>query len=262
MAIIALIALPLATACGSDEPDDSGGATDAAVDQDAGDISDTAHDDVAQDAASDADEDNDAESDADATEDGGGDADVEEDPCGNGTVDDGETCDGDCPTACDDDNACTEGTLTGDPDQCTSACEYAPIAACDAYEGDYTGSYEILAQEKIGSSVINSVSCSGTFDASVDLAREDHLEGTAECTYSGGLTAFDGTQTATITGGIAPDGSVDARIVHDFGTDNDGTFNVDGTIAQDELTVDDTGSFYPNSQSAVAWDVEITLGGE
>lgn len=184
-----------------------------------------------------------------------------EDPCGNGMIDPGEVCDGDCPTSCDDADACTQDTMSGSAEQCTSSCMNTPIAACASFNGAYTGSYKIKAEEKVGSTVINSVTCTGTFDATVDAARPDQIMGSATCAYSGSKPAFDKTQTATLTGKIAPDGATNIRIKHAFGSSiADGNFNVDGAIVDTHFEVMDTGSFRPNAQSAVPWKVEITLG--
>lgn len=50
--------------------------------------------------------------------------------CGNGMVEGNETCDGDCPTSCDDGNPCTVGALSGSPDTCNVQCEYSPKTQC------------------------------------------------------------------------------------------------------------------------------------
>lgn len=52
--------------------------------------------------------------------------------CGNGVIEDMETCDpiADCPSECDDSDACTTDTLIGDPQMCNSACIYDAITAC------------------------------------------------------------------------------------------------------------------------------------
>jgi MYXO-CTERM domain-containing protein len=57
--------------------------------------------------------------------------------CGNGAVDAGETCDppSSCPAACDDGDACTQDSLTGDPDACTAQCQHFPIMVCAAGDG-------------------------------------------------------------------------------------------------------------------------------
>ncbi len=50
--------------------------------------------------------------------------------CGNGERDPGETCDGDCPTTCDDSDACTVDTLTGSAANCDAECSYEPVTDC------------------------------------------------------------------------------------------------------------------------------------
>jgi MYXO-CTERM domain-containing protein len=55
--------------------------------------------------------------------------------CGNGMVDPGETCDGDCPAACDDGDPCTVDTLSGTAAACNAACTTAPTTACTPGDG-------------------------------------------------------------------------------------------------------------------------------
>ncbi len=50
--------------------------------------------------------------------------------CGDATVDDGETCDGNCPTSCDDTNPCTQDQLTGSDNECNVECLFTQISAC------------------------------------------------------------------------------------------------------------------------------------
>ncbi|MCB9653367.1 MAG: putative metal-binding motif-containing protein [Deltaproteobacteria bacterium] len=52
--------------------------------------------------------------------------------CGNGVLEAGETCDppGSCPTACDDQDACTTDTLVGSVDQCSAECSFSAITQC------------------------------------------------------------------------------------------------------------------------------------
>ena len=62
----------------------------------------------------------------------------EQDPppiCGNGTVEDGETCDGDCPSECDDGDVCTSDTLLGSDGECTAACSHQSIVVCQDGDG-------------------------------------------------------------------------------------------------------------------------------
>ena len=49
--------------------------------------------------------------------------------CGNNVTEEGENCDGDCPTSCDDD-PCATGTLTGSAEDCSALCEYDPFTDC------------------------------------------------------------------------------------------------------------------------------------
>lgn len=42
--------------------------------------------------------------------------------CGNGRIDPGETCDGNCPSACTDGDQCTQDILLGHPDLCNVRC--------------------------------------------------------------------------------------------------------------------------------------------
>jgi hypothetical protein len=56
-------------------------------------------------------------------------------PCGNGQLDDGETCDGDCPTSCVDPDLCTRNVLTGAPETCNVACSFTPIVVCQPNDG-------------------------------------------------------------------------------------------------------------------------------
>ena len=181
------------------------------------------------------------------------------DPCGNGVIEDGEVCDGDCPSSCDDADPCTQDSMSGSPDACTAVCAYVDDAACDAWTGGYTGTYTIEAEEKLGSTVINSMTCTGNFSIEVDRWAPDAVAGTADCVYSGGLTIFDSNQTAEITGQVNPDGSIRIRITHDSGAPNKGFFNVDGTVANGTLVVDDTSSYTPHPMAAVAWEVAVKL---
>ena len=55
--------------------------------------------------------------------------------CGNGTVEDLELCDGDCPTACDDKDACTVDKLSGAAATCNAACMHTKITQAKAGDG-------------------------------------------------------------------------------------------------------------------------------
>lgn len=53
--------------------------------------------------------------------------------CGNGIIEKGETCDGACPTTCDDGNPCTVDTSYGSIEKCTRECmhDYEPALCQD-----------------------------------------------------------------------------------------------------------------------------------
>ena len=55
--------------------------------------------------------------------------------CGNGMVDLGEICDGDCPTSCEDGDACTADVLIGEANLCTSRCYNFRIVRCAGGDG-------------------------------------------------------------------------------------------------------------------------------
>ena len=50
--------------------------------------------------------------------------------CGNGVTEGSETCDGNCPSTCDDSDACTTDTRTGSEPNCDVQCTSTPITAC------------------------------------------------------------------------------------------------------------------------------------
>ncbi|MFC1482450.1 DUF4215 domain-containing protein [Myxococcota bacterium] len=55
--------------------------------------------------------------------------------CGNGVTEPPETCDGDCPTSCDDGDPCTTDQLFGDAVTCDASCLNEPIVACQHGDG-------------------------------------------------------------------------------------------------------------------------------
>jgi cysteine-rich repeat protein len=54
--------------------------------------------------------------------------------CGNAVIEAGETCDpvASCPTACNDNNACTNDVLTGSAANCNAACTFSAKTGCQA----------------------------------------------------------------------------------------------------------------------------------
>jgi MYXO-CTERM domain-containing protein len=55
--------------------------------------------------------------------------------CGNGVVEPGETCDGDCPTACPSTDPCVAFTVTGSAAQCNVLCESSIVTQCKTGDG-------------------------------------------------------------------------------------------------------------------------------
>jgi cysteine-rich repeat protein len=55
--------------------------------------------------------------------------------CGNELTEPPETCDGDCPSTCDDGNACTVDQMTGDASSCDVRCAHDPIVDCQDGDG-------------------------------------------------------------------------------------------------------------------------------
>ena len=56
--------------------------------------------------------------------------------CGNGVTEPGEVCDGpECPTTCNDGNACTVDSGTGSAAQCNLSCSYSLVTACQSGDG-------------------------------------------------------------------------------------------------------------------------------
>ncbi|MBT6489569.1 MAG: hypothetical protein HOK97_07400, partial [Deltaproteobacteria bacterium] len=56
--------------------------------------------------------------------------------CGDGIVDaPSETCDGNCPTNCDDTIACTVDIFSGSAENCTAGCSYVDIVLCESGDG-------------------------------------------------------------------------------------------------------------------------------
>ncbi len=55
--------------------------------------------------------------------------------CGDGLVQSPEKCDGNCPTSCDDGNACTVDTQTGSESACSLECTHTPMSASLSGDG-------------------------------------------------------------------------------------------------------------------------------
>jgi hypothetical protein len=136
---------------------------------------------------------------------------------------------------------------------------------CTALANAYTGSYSHLTQEKVGQTVVNSMSCNGTGTATLSLTRaigQPALQGTYTCTYSGGLTLFTHNQTVTLKANVTPAGVVTGTVEHNYdGFSLKRTYNITGTQTGSTLTLTGTGQWLPNSMSAVPWEVSFSMGG-
>ncbi len=131
---------------------------------------------------------------------------------------------------------------------------------CTALVGIYAGSYNHLTQEKVGSTVVNSMSCTGTGSAGLALNRRPGIQGTFTCVYSGGLGLFAQNQKVTLSANVSLTGAVSGTVVHEYsGTSLKRTYNVAGTQTATGLSLTGTGSWYPSSFSAVPWVVSFTF---
>lgn len=154
-----------------------------------------------------------------------------------------EICDG----ADNDCDGGVDGTLA-QPNQCT------------ALVGTYAGSYSHLTQEKLGSTVINSMSCSGTGSASLALNRKPGIQGTFTCVYNGGLGGFLHNQSVTLSANVKLDGTVTGTVDHVYDSFNQHrVYNVTGTQTASGLNLTGTGNWLPNPQSAVPWTVSFSF---
>jgi hypothetical protein len=163
-------------------------------------------------------------------------------------------------TDCDDDDAAIhpnadEACNTADDD-----CD-GTTAMCAGANGTYTGTYRIVTTERLGSSVINSMTCTGTATITVALDGTPVLDGDATCTYTGGLTLFSRTQTATLEGTLLPDGTLEGRARHRFDGSTDRTITLTGTWADGTLTIEGTGSWRPHPMSVQPWEIELDASG-
>ena len=132
---------------------------------------------------------------------------------------------------------------------------------CAALVGTYTGSYTHQAQEKLGTTVINSMTCTGSGSGGLVLTRKPGLQGTFSCIYNGGLGGFNQTQTVTLRATVGLTGVVTGTIEHTYDTSGPlrRTYNVTGTQTGTSLTLSGTGSFFPHPMSAVAWQVTFSF---
>jgi len=134
---------------------------------------------------------------------------------------------------------------------------------CAALVGSYTGTYTHHTDERIGSTIINQVDCTGTGSVSLQLGRTPALQGSFTCNYPGSLGGFAHAQGATIAASVDLAGHVTGTITHrydDFG-DTVRTYTITGTQTGSTITLSGTGQWLPNPMSAVPWGVTFSISG-
>jgi hypothetical protein len=126
-------------------------------------------------------------------------------------------------------------------------------------QGSYSAPLSFKAEEKLGSSVINKMACSGTLTAKVTCGQVPVLQGSYTCNYSGGLVVFDKKQTGTIQGSVEVGGGFTGQIKHSYSSSLKKTYSTTGTISGGKFTGSGKGSLYPNPKSVVAWKVTFSF---
>ena len=181
-----------------------------------------------------------------AAADGGGDAapgceEGETRPCPEPTCPDGEqTCAGGQWGPCQG----TDEICDGADNDCDTGIDGTPAAPnqCAGFSGAYGGSYSHSAVEKLGATIINQMHCTGgSSSLTVDLSANPVVQGTVTCTYSGGLVAFDNTQTGEISATLDLDGNVSGTLVHYYESQLTKTYSFDGTLSGGNLEIIDEG---------------------
>ncbi|MEI9885777.1 MAG: putative metal-binding motif-containing protein [Rhizomicrobium sp.] len=119
------------------------------------------------------------------------------------------------------DNNC-DGTINGTPTE---------TAACTAAAGSYAGTFTLYTAEKLGGSIINQMTCTGTTSLTVDLGAAVVVKGPVTCNYPGSLTAFDHSQSGTVAMTLRPDGKVEGTLTHSFALGTTRSFAIKGTAA-------------------------------
>lgn len=169
-------------------------------------------------------------------------------------------------TDCDDGKAAVKPGAVEHCDAIDSNCDgqvngtAAEATACTAAAGSYAGTFTIYTAEKVGSTIVNQVTCTGTTAQTIDLTRGIVVQGTTTCSYAGSLGGFSKTQTGTIEGAFRLDGTFEGKLMHTFGSGVTRTFTIGGTVEDARIDVSSKGSWYPNRMAAVPWEVTITIG--
>lgn len=169
-------------------------------------------------------------------------------------------------TDCDDSKASVNPMAAEVCDKLDNNCDgmtdgtASEAAACIASAGSYAGTYSMYTAEKLGSTIVNEMKClTGTSAITIDLSSTSVVKGTVTCSYPGSLGGFDKTQTGTIDGLVKPDGSVEGKLTHKFGSSMTATFSFKGKLAGGKIDVAGTGAWKPNPMSAVPWEVSFSF---
>jgi hypothetical protein len=117
--------------------------------------------------------------------------------CGNGVIEGSEICDGNCPGSCDDQNACTADSASGQVSSCDRVCQHTDITVCQNGDGccapGCNSGNDNDCSASCGDHVVNSgEKCDGNCPSScadADACTADVLSGsaqqcTAQCTHT------------------------------------------------------------------------------
>jgi hypothetical protein len=173
---------------------------------------------------------------------------------------------GDCDDADPTSHPGATEVCDGRDNDCDGGIDGTPAAPnqCSGLVGSFTAvAYNHQTTEHLGTTIVNQMRCSGTGPASLVLARTPALQGTFTCVYSGGLTLFDHTQTATLSASVGLDGKIAGTINHVYSSLDSlqDSYTITGTLTGHALTINGTGSFLPNPMATVPWDVTLSGSG-
>jgi hypothetical protein len=130
---------------------------------------------------------------------------------------------------------------------------------CVLYDGTWTGGFQLGAVEAAGTVVVNNMQCtSGIMELVVDHEANPVVQGTASCSYSGGLRGFDGTQSGTFTGEVSINGVVTGQYTHEYGSNPSDTYDYEVELVDSVGTLLGEGGYRPSAFSAVDWQVDFS----
>ena len=125
--------------------------------------------------------------------------------------------------------------------------------ACELWAGRYGTTFQIRAQEKVGSSVVNDMICRGSGLIVVELSQDPVVQGTFTCSQTR-YPVFYETQEAVLTGEVLPDGTFKGELEHGFNDYSTRIFTATGSYKNRPFAIG-RGTMKPRAESAVAWDV-------